>query len=166
MQEFGDKFSAIDPLIGVFDGVLNKVLAGVFGTTKKTLIDTGLKFDSQSIADILSNGFNGYYYNVIETTKKKMFALSKKTTTGTEVVGVESAILDEIGAIFGYLSSSVTSAVDLLGVDAANAIDTFVVNLGSVSFKDMTGDEIQKELEAMFSQQGDLMALYVLPQIT
>lgn len=164
MEKIGDKFSKIDPLIGIFDGILSKVLGGISKTTK-SLVDSGIKFDAQNIADILSGGFEGMYYSVIETTKKKLWGLSKKTTTGTEVVGVESAILDEIGAIFGYLSSSVTSAVDLLGVDAANAIDTFVVNLGSVSFKDMTGDEIQKELEAMFSQQGDLMALYVLPQI-
>ena len=165
MQAFGDKFSMFDPIIGVFDGALNKVLAGIFGTTKKSLIDTGLKFDSQSIADILSNGFEGYYYNVIETTKKKMFGLSKKTSTGTELQDVESGILSEIGAVFGFLAESITGAIDSLGVDTANSLQNFVVNLGSVSFKDMNGEEIQKALEAMFSQQGDLMAEYVFPHI-
>lgn len=161
-----EKLGLSGVLGGLGDNFIGKILGGIFGSTKKSLIDTGFKFETQSIADILSGGFEAYYFNVIETTKKKLFGLSKKVTVGTELSDVEDSILNELSGIFKHLASTVTGAVDSLGVDAANAIESFVVNLGSVSFKDMKGDEIQKELEAMFSQQGDLMALYVLPQIS
>lgn len=160
-----DKLGLSGILGSLGDNIIGKVLGGIFGSTKKSLLDTGFKFDAQSIADILSGGFEGYYFNVIETTKKKLFGISKKTTIGTELSDVEDSILSEIGGIFKHLAGTVTAAVDSLGIDTTNAIESFVVNLGSISFKGMKGEDIQKELEAMFSQQGDLMALYVLPQI-
>lgn len=163
--KLADKLGLSGVLGSLGDNIIGKVLGGIFGSTKKSLLDTGFQFDAQSIADILSGGFEGYYFNVIETTKKKLFGLSKKVTTDTELTNVEGSILSEIGGIFKHLAGAVTGAVDSLGIETANSIENFVVNLGSISFKDMKGEEIQKELEAMFSQQGDLMALYVLPQI-
>lgn len=159
----------IDPVAMIMDvlglgGLADKIFGG-FSSTKQKLIDSGLSFDSQSLGAVLSDGFEGYYYNVIETTKKKLWGLSKKTSTRTETSGLESAILEQIGGIFAYLADAVTGAVDVLGADMAKTIESFNINLGSISFEGLSGEEIQKKLEDVISQQGDLLAEYVLPQI-
>lgn len=155
--------SSVLGLLG--DNIVGAVLGGIFGSTKSKLIDTGIKFDTQELGDIIAGGFEGYYYNVIETTKKKLFGLSKKTSTRTETTELEDAILEQIGGIFVYLAEAVSGAVDVLGVDMVKTIESFNINLGSISFEGLSGEEIQKKLEDVISQQGDLLAAYVLPQI-
>jgi len=147
------------------DNIVGAVLGGIFGSTKSKLIDTGIKFDTQELGDIIAGGFEGYYYNVIETTKKKLFGLSKKTSTRTETTALEDAILEQIGGIFVYLADAVSGAIDVLGVDMSKTIESFNISIGSISFEGLSGEEIQKKLEDVISQQGDLLAEYVLPQI-
>lgn len=59
---------------------------------------------------------------------------------------------------FGGVTQQITEG-------ATRSLDNFVIDLPNISFKDKTGEEIQKELEAVFSQQADLMAQYLVPQI-
>ena len=157
----------IDKMLG---GTINSLVDGIFGNFKKTtkkLLDTGIAFDAQTIGDLIANGvLDASYYNVIETTKRSFWGLIKKTGQTTEFTDIETAISDEFVAIFGFLGNTVTSAIQSLGVDAAASLESFDIDLPNLSFKDMSGEEIQKELEAIFSQQGDLIAEYMLPQIT
>lgn len=156
----------IDKMLG---GTLNSLVDGIFGNFKKTtvkLLDTGIAFDAQTLGDLIANGvIDASYYNVIETTKRSFWGLIKKTGESTEFTDIETAISDEFVAIFGFLGSTVTSAIESLGVDAAASLESFAIDLPNLSFDDMSGEEIQKELEAIFSQQGDLIAEYMLPQI-
>src|SRR5690606_8120860 len=45
----------------------------------------------------------------------------------------------------------------------ASARESFKVNIGKIAFKDLSGEEIQSELNAIFSQQADLIAEFVVP---
>lgn len=146
--------------------ILNRGLKDLFGSTKKSLKDSGLKLDNQELGDILAGNFEAYFYNTVETTKKKLFGLSKKISTKDELTGVDSAFEDQIAGIFGYIGSVVGGSLDVLGIDSAKAIEDFVISIGKVSFKDLSGEEIQAELEAIFSQQADLIAEFMIPQIT
>jgi hypothetical protein len=59
------------------------------------------------------------------------------------------------------MADSVTEAGKLLGMSGAGfeaQLNNFVVDIGKVSLKGMTGDEIQKALESVFSKLGDQMA--------
>jgi hypothetical protein len=59
------------------------------------------------------------------------------------------------------------SAATALGVDGAKAVlDSFQVNLGKLSFKDLSGEEIQAQIEAVFSKLGDDLSAAVIPSIT
>ncbi|AXQ65856.1 MAG: tape measure protein [Caudoviricetes sp.] len=163
---FADKLG-LSSILGVLgDNIIGSVLGGLFGSTKKKLVDSGIQFDSQTLGDIFSGQFEAVYYNVIETTKKKFWGLSKKTSTSTVTSAIEGTILEEFGSIFGYIGDSVTQSLDVLGITSEKALENYVLSLGSISFKDMSGEEIQKELEAIFSQQADLIAKYMLPQIS
>lgn len=146
-------------------GIAQKPLDALFGTTKKKIKDTGLQIGSQSLGDIIAGDFEAFYYNTVETTKKKLFGLSKKVTTKDVLSGADGDLSEQLSDIFVYLGSAVSGSLDVLGVDAANAIEAFQVNIGKISFKDLSGDEIQAELEAIFGAQADLLASYVLPQI-
>lgn len=163
---FADKLG-LSSILGVLgDNIIGSVLGGLFGSTKKKLVDSGIQFDSQTLGDIFSGQFEAVYYNVIETTKKKFWGLSKKTSTSTVTSAIEGTILEEFGSIFGYIGDTVTQSLDVLGITSEKALEDYVLSLGSISFKDMSGEEIQKELEAIFSQQADLIAKYMLPQIS
>jgi tape measure domain-containing protein len=164
------KFSTTSKLEAFFidpTGILSSVI-GSFSTTKKTLLDSGITFLSQTLGDILDSGdVQANLYNTIKTTKKKFWGLSSSTKTSIEYSDLDSAISQQMAAIFGFVGESIVSAADLLGFSsAANKLDSFKINLPQISFKDLSGEEIQKELEAIFSQQADLIATYLIPSIT
>ncbi|EHR42739.1 tape measure protein [Alishewanella jeotgali] len=162
---------ALGPIGGIADqllgGIVGNIFNGILGGISKTtrnLVDSGLSFQTQQIGEILATGLlEGSYYNVIETTKRKLWGLSKKTSQSTEYTALDNALEAEFGRIFKYLATSITSAVDVLGLDINKSLANFVINLPNISFKDLSGDEIQKELEAIFSQQADLMVQYLVP---
>lgn len=145
--------------------LLNKFLGDVFGKTTKKLVDTGLQMGAQDLGDVLAGDFEAFYYNTVKTTKKKLWGLSKKVNTKDEMTEVESGLADEFADIFGYMADAVEQSLTVLGVDAAQAIESFKISVGKISFQDLSGEEIQAELEAVFGAQADLLAEFVLPQI-
>lgn len=156
---------AVSNILKDFDvlGVSDKILGDLFGSTKKSLKDSGLQFSDQELGDILAGNFEAYFYDTIETTKKKLFGLSKKTSSKDQLTGIDSALEDQISGIFGYIGVVVGQSVESLGVETANALEDFRISIGKVSFKDLSGEEIQAELEAIFSQQADLITEFVVP---
>jgi tape measure domain-containing protein len=159
--------AAVDNMLGgLLSGITNKVLGGLFGSTKKELVDSGISFAAQELGDILATGLvDATLYDVIKTTKKKAFGLSKSTRENTEYRTLDEEIRAEFGRVFSYIGNSVTEAVKLLGLTTTKDLENFVIKLPNVSFKNLSGDEIEKELQAIFSQQGDLMAKYLVPGI-
>lgn len=147
-----------------FGSAFNAVMGGIFGTTKKSLEDTGLSFEAQELGDIFSGNLDAAYYNTIKTTKKNLFG--KKTSFSDELTAIESGVGTEFTRIFDFLGETVQQSVVALGVTTNSALSDFVVDIGKISFKDLSGEEIQAQLEAVFSKQGDLIAEFMLPQIT
>ena len=135
----------------------------LFGSIKKEVKDSGLMFEDQELGEILAGNLEVYFYDTIETTKKKLFGLSKKKSTSDQLTGVDAAFEDQISGIFGFIGSAVSGSLSALGLESAIALERFKVNLGKVSLKDLSGEESQKELEAIFSQQADLIAGFVAP---
>lgn len=159
--------AAVDNMLGgLLSGITNKVLGGLFGSTKKELVDSGISFAAQELGDILSSGLvKATLYDTIKVTKKKAFGLSKKTYEETSYKTLDEDIRAEFGRVFSYIGNSVTDAVKLLGLTTTKDLENFVIKLPNISFKDLTGEEIEEELQAIFSQQGDLMAKYLVPGI-
>jgi hypothetical protein len=64
------------------------------------------------------------------------------------------------------LRDGLVSAANVIGLDGAQAmLDGFQVKLGKISFKDMTGKEIEDQLNAIFSSIGDQMAGAIFPAL-
>lgn len=153
----------IDKLMGgVVGDVFNSILGGISRTTRN-LVDSGLSIEAQALGDIIATGLlDASYYNVIETTKRRLWGASKRSSTHTEYDALDNELSAEFARIFSHIGSSITDAVQYLGI-GAGSLDGFVIDLPHISFKDLTGDEIQAELEAVFSQQADLMTRYLVP---
>lgn len=153
-------------------GLLGSIplIGGLFGKTVKTsLLDQGLSFDPQSLAAILGGGLSGEAYQTVQTQTKKKFlgiTTSNKTKTSTSETPIEDQILAEMARVIASLRGGVIAAAGVLGVEGAEAaLDAFTVNLGKISFKDMTGEEIQDALNAVFGKLGDDLATAVFGDI-
>jgi hypothetical protein len=166
----GTSTSGPGTLTKLLAGPISLLAPGLFGkTTTKTLLDQGLTFDPQSLEAILNGGLSGASFQDVETkTKKKFFGVtvSNKSKTSTTETPLEGDILAEIQRVIGSLRSGVLEAAGALGVEGAGAaLQAFTVNLGEVSFKDKTGEEIQQELNAVFGKLGDELSIAVLPEL-
>jgi len=69
----------------------------------------------------------------------------------------------EMVDIFNYIGESVSEATKSLGLSAQESINSFYLQIGKVSFEGLSGEEIQQELSAIFSQQADLITGHLVP---
>lgn len=150
-----------DPLGGLVDS-----LVGSFNTTKKSLVDSGISIVSQTMGEVIDSGLlQAQQYFDIKTKKKSWWGLSSSSSYDTEFQDVNEQLEHEMSLVFQSIGSSINAAVDVLGFDITNSLNDFVIDLPNMSFKDLSGDEIQAELEAIFSSQSDLMATYLVQSL-
>jgi len=142
---------------------------GFAKSTTRTLQDQGVQFDAASLADIVAGGLSGStYQQVLETTKKKAFGIttSSKSKVITETGSLDADFLDQVGKLIGSLGKGVAEAAKALGAtDVEGLLASFKVDLGKLSFKDMTGTQIEEALNAVFGKLGDDMAKAAVPAI-
>lgn len=149
---------------------ISNLLPGLFGsTTTRKLQDQGVQFDPATLDAIASGGLAGEaYQQILQTTKKKAFGLtySESTKKKTYTSPLDDDFLRQSELLIGSLRDGVLAAAGILGVEGAAAtLAAFTVNLGKLSFKDMTGDEIQSALEGIFGKLADDLAASAVPAI-
>lgn len=69
----------------------------------------------------------------------------------------------QIMNIFSFIGDSTNAAIESLGLSAVNGINSFYSEIGKVSFEGLSGEEIRDELNAIFSQQADMITEFVVP---
>jgi len=156
--EFGSKFATKD---GNF---FSKIGSSIFGG-KKTVEDTGFMLKPASFSSILNGGTNASQY--ADVKKSGGWFSSSKTSTQVEGLGAEGN--RQITSVLSSLYGSVVEAGKLLGVggdDFTSRLSGFVVDIGKVSLKDLSGKEIEEQLSAVFSKVGDQLANFSIAGIT
>lgn len=144
---------------------IGKVI-GSFKKTKKTLMDSGITILSQTLGEIIDSGMvNAQAYYDIKIKKSSGWGLKSKTKYTTEYQDIGDKIKHEFALVFTDIGNSINAAVEVLGVNLSGSLEDFVIDLPNISLKDMSGEEIEKELQTIFSKQADLMATHVLPGI-
>ena len=139
-------------------GFVGNVVRSIFGG-KTTVQDVGIVTNSSSLGTLEKSGFNVNSY--VDIKKSGGWFSSDKKSTNLTAMGAETN--DQFTKIVLGLRTSIVSAADLLGMggDAfTSQLNSFVVNLGKISLKDLKGEEVQKALEAAFSKLGDDMAKF------
>lgn len=137
---------------------IGKALGSVFGG-KQTVEDTGLTIGATDFASIFGGGLNAMQYADIK--KDGGWFRSDKYSTKTEGLGEEGN--RQIASVLMSLYDTVLQAGSMLDIGAdgfAAQLNSFVVDIGKVSLKGLSDDEIQKELEAVFSKVGDDLAKF------
>lgn len=145
--------------------VVGALIGALFGkkTITRELHDQGIEFDPGTVGTIIANGITAdLYQQVLKTSKKSGFlglGKSTKTSIETSTSAADADLTGQVALLVGSMRTSIVEAAGIIGVEGAGAmLDAFNVNIGKISFKDLTGEEIEKELAAVFSKLGDDMA--------
>lgn len=149
---------ALGAVLGAVIGktFVGKALGSVFGG-KQTVEDTGFTLDKSSYGSILTGGINASQY--ADVKKEGGWFRSDKNSTKMEGLGVEGN--RQIASVLTSLYDTVFKAGTILGLGAESfnaQLSSFVVDIGKVSLKGLSDDEIQEELQAVFSKVGDSLA--------
>lgn len=151
---------ALGAILGAVIGktFIGKALGKVFGG-KQTVEDTGFSVEKADFASIFAGGLNAMQYADIK--KDGGWFGKDKYSTKTEGLGEEGN--RQIAGVLTSLYDSVFEAGKLLGLgtdDFSARLSRFVVDIGKVSLKGLSDDEIQKELQSVFSKVGDELAQF------
>lgn len=149
----------LDKLLGGKIGnILGSIANSIFGG-KVTTLDTGFTASRTTVAGAAAGGFNANQYT--DTKKDGGWFSSDKYSTSMSSLGGDAN--NQFSAIVSNMSSALKEASKALGMDGAafnSRLEGFVIDIGKISLKGLTGDEIQKQLEAVFSKLGDDMARF------
>lgn len=141
---------------GFLGGVINSIFGG-----KTSVQDAGVMFGSSTVGGIASNGINAQSYNDL----KKSGGWFSSDSYSTQTKSLGDAVNKQIADIVNNMATTISAAATQLGVggDAfQDHLKSFVVDLGKISLKDMTGEEVDKALNAIFSKLGDDMAMFAV----
>jgi hypothetical protein len=143
----------------VLGSLLGGVVSKLFGTST-SIKDQGITGKAMSLGNVDAVGFTAQAYADVNT-KKKAFGISYSSKDSTQTAALSNEMNQQFSMIITSMGQTVRSAADALGLggDEFNAkLNSFVVDLGKISLKDLTGEEQQKALETAFSKMGDDMA--------
>lgn len=138
-------------------------LSALFGGKTQTLLDTGISVASQKIGDAVK-GIAAQTYAEIQTTRK-VLGITISNKKETRYGELNAGLKDQFTRVLGDIVNGVVDIAEQFGQkgstvrDVINALD---IDLKEISFKDLTGEEIQKELEALFSSIGDKVSAAAL----
>ena len=144
--------------------VIGGLLGGLFGTKTK-VVGSGLFGGPQSVGDILSGGFDASYYSDIQK-KKKLFGITTSTKYSTQYSAADPGLENQFTLILREFDKAILAAAGPLGAatsDIQQRLNSFVVNIGKIDLKDLTGEQIQEKLNAVFGAAADNMANAAFP---
>ncbi|BBL75573.1 tape measure protein [Methylomagnum ishizawai] len=132
----------------------------------RTITDYGITADpQQTLSSVLKNGFQGQVYTDIKTETKAFgmtVSSSMKTVFSELDSGVEREFTKTIRSIRDGLVAA-GSAFDLGTADFTRRLKGFKIDFGRLSLQGLSGDEITKQVSALFSSESDRMARRFVP---
>lgn len=139
------------------------LISGLFGT-KTSIQGQGVFAGAQSLESILNGGFQAQYFTDIEK-KKKFLGVTTSTSRSTQYADADPLLERQITTVLDGFAKAVSAAAGPLGqsLDLVNSkIAGFVVDLGRIDLKDLSGDQIKERLTAVFGAAGDRLASFAL----
>lgn len=146
--------------------IIGGIIKSLFGTTTK-VVGSGISAGPQSLGDILSSGFDADYFSDVQR-KKKFLGINYSTKYRTEFADADPALENQFTLILRSFSDAIRAASAPLGSSTAevvNRLNAMVISIGKVDLKDLSGEEIQEKLRAVFGKAADQMAGAAFPGI-
>lgn len=159
-----NKIPIIGGILGGLVGLVGKAFGALFGT-KTTITGQGIFGRGQSLADILSGGFDASYYSDVKKTKK-FLGISMGSSYSTQYSAADAELERQFALIFSGFYDAISAAAGPLGLslsDVQSRLQGFVVNIGKIDLKGLTGADIQEKLTAVFGAAADNLAKYAIP---
>jgi TP901 family phage tail tape measure protein len=141
-----------------------KLTNAIFGG-KTSALDTGFTMKATTVAQAAAGNVNAGQY----TDMKKDGGLFSKDKYYTDMKSLGAEANAQFGKIIGSFATVLKDANKELGINSelfASELANFNIDIGKISFKDMSGEEIEKELQAVFSKLGDDMAKWAFAGLT
>jgi len=161
----GFKSNAIGSVLGKIP-VIGGILGGLFGS-KTSVIGSGLYGGAQSVGSILNGGFDASYYSDIEK-KKKLFGLTTSKKYSTQYGAADAGLENQFTLILKSFNDAIAAAAGPLGVatgEVQSRLNGFVVDIGKIDLKGLTGAQIEEKLSAVFGAAADGMAAAAFPAV-
>lgn len=151
-------------LLGGLGKVLGSIVNALFGT-KTSIVGQGIYGGAQSLGSILSGGFDASYYSDIKKTKK-FFGISVGSSYSTQYAAANAELEQQFSLIFSGFYDAISAAAGPLGMsldEVQSRLAGFVVNIGKIDLKGLTGEQIQEKLTAVFGAAADSIARAAIP---
>lgn len=165
LDNFTSKVIGTLPVIGgALGGLMNSLGASRFFGASTKIVGQGVYAGAQSVGSILDSGFDASYFNDIQT-KKKAFGVTYSTKNSTRYSDADPLLERQISTIFGGFANALVAAATPLGRNldqVSGAIRGFVVDIGRIDLKGLSGDQISERLTNVFSAAGDRLAGFAL----
>lgn len=159
-----NKIPIIGGILGGLVGLVGKAFGTLFGS-KTTITGQGIFGRGQSLAEILSGGFDASYYSDIKKTKK-FLGISMGSSYGVQYSAADAELERQFALIFSGFYDAISAAAGPLGLslsEVQSRLQGFVINIGKIDLKGLTGAEIQEKLTAVFGAAADNLAKYAIP---
>lgn len=159
----GGLFSKVPIIGGIISGV-GSLLGSLFGSST-SVIGSGLYGKSQTLGSILSGGFDAQTYSDIEK-KKKFLGITTGKSYSTQYSSADPALEQQFTLLLRTFAGAIGAAAGPLG-EATSAVEArlagFVVDIGKIDLKGLTGEQIAEKLTAVFGAAADKMATAAFP---
>lgn len=154
----------VGSVLGGAMSLVKGLVSSLFGT-KTSVVGNGITATAQSVADILATGFDALYYTEIEK-KKKFFGITTSTSYQTQTAAADAEINRQFGLIIENIYNAVLATAGPLKMatdQVAQNMQNFVIDIGKIDVKGLTGEEIQEKLTAVFGAAADNIAKAAVP---
>lgn len=133
-----------------------------FGLSKKKSTST----EFGDIDDTIQEQMAAIFGHIGDTVLKSAKSLGFETVSVLQST-ITGGLLDDLDLDgFGRgVSARFIETFELTELSLEDALSQFRVNIGKISLEGLSGEEIEAEMAAVFSQQADLIAEYLVPGI-
>ena len=161
-KTIGNLISKIPVLGSVLGGLMSAVgsiVNALFGS-RTSIIGQGISAISQTMSQILMTGFEAQNFTNVQT-KKKFFGITTSTRYSTQNTEASAEVERQFTLILNGFYEAITASANPLGLSLAEIEDklsNFVVSIGQINLYGLTGEQVQEQLQAVFSAAADNMA--------
>lgn len=142
------------------------ILSSLFGT-RTDVTGSGIYGGAQSVGSVLNGGFTGQAYSDVTKTKKFLGIVTGRSSS-TEYGALDPSLSNQFTLILRSFNDAIKAAAGPLGQstdEIEQRLNGFVVNIGKIDLKGLTGEQIQEKLNAVFGAAADNMATAAFPLI-
>jgi hypothetical protein len=151
-------------VVGFLGSVVGGITKFLFGT-KTSVIGQGISGGPQALGDINAGGFDAQYFADIKKVSH-FLGVKSGTSYSTEFSDAGDELNRQFSLIFKGFYDAISAAAGPLGLslgEVQSRLDSFVVDIGKIDLKGLTGQEIQEKLTAVFGAAADNLARSVVP---